>query len=252
MPAHSSHLLQPLDIGCFSPLKRAYSKEIENLIRAHITHITKVEFFETFKAAFFASFSEGNIRSGFQGSGLVPYNPDTVISKLDVKLRTPTPTGPPPVTMDPWISRTPQNPVEATLQSEYIKSRIANHQNSSPTSIYGAIDHIAKSAKSVMHSVALLKDWVTTLEDVNHTLSKRRRGKTTRIQHGGILSLQSGKGILDQGDIDRQLAQEIHMKDDNSKRAKPRERRCGTCSKPGHNARTCQEDEEVFGGYNSD
>jgi hypothetical protein len=24
MPAHSSHLLQPLDVGCFGPLKRAY------------------------------------------------------------------------------------------------------------------------------------------------------------------------------------------------------------------------------------
>ena len=28
MPAHSSHLLQPLDVGCFSPLKRAYSNKI--------------------------------------------------------------------------------------------------------------------------------------------------------------------------------------------------------------------------------
>jgi hypothetical protein len=30
MPPHSSHLLQPLDVGCFSPLKRAYSREIES------------------------------------------------------------------------------------------------------------------------------------------------------------------------------------------------------------------------------
>ena len=28
MPPHSSHILQPLDVGCFAPLKRAYSKEI--------------------------------------------------------------------------------------------------------------------------------------------------------------------------------------------------------------------------------
>ena len=33
MPPHSSHLLQPLDVGCFSPLKRAYSREVESLIR---------------------------------------------------------------------------------------------------------------------------------------------------------------------------------------------------------------------------
>ena len=27
MPPHSSHLLQPLDVGCFGPLKQAYSKQ---------------------------------------------------------------------------------------------------------------------------------------------------------------------------------------------------------------------------------
>ena len=52
MPPHSSHLLQPLDVGCFSPLKRAYSREVEGLIRHYINHITKLEFLPAFKAAF--------------------------------------------------------------------------------------------------------------------------------------------------------------------------------------------------------
>jgi hypothetical protein len=51
MPPHSSHLLQPLYVSCFSPLKRAYSREIEALIRHHINHITKLEFLPAFKAA---------------------------------------------------------------------------------------------------------------------------------------------------------------------------------------------------------
>jgi hypothetical protein len=65
MPVHSSHLLQPLDVGYFGPLKRLYGKEIEDLMRVHISHITKVEFFAAFKNAFMASFSEANIRGGF-------------------------------------------------------------------------------------------------------------------------------------------------------------------------------------------
>ena len=72
MPPHSSHLLQPLDVGCFSPLKRAYSREVESLIRNHINHITKLEFLPAFKAAFDRSFTPANIRSAFQGAGLVP------------------------------------------------------------------------------------------------------------------------------------------------------------------------------------
>ena len=52
MPPHSSHLLQPLDVGCFSPLKRAYSREIESLIRNYINYITKLEFLPAVKAAY--------------------------------------------------------------------------------------------------------------------------------------------------------------------------------------------------------
>ena len=91
MPPHSSHLLQPLDVGCFSPLKRAYSREVESLMRDHINHITKLEFLPAFKAAFDRSFTSTNICSAFRGAGLVPLQPETVLSKLDVQLRTPTP-----------------------------------------------------------------------------------------------------------------------------------------------------------------
>ncbi|KAH7463260.1 hypothetical protein FOMA001_g18047 [Fusarium oxysporum f. sp. matthiolae] len=91
MPPHSSHLLQPLDLGCFGPLKKAYGREIEQLIRRSITHISKTEFFLAFYAAFQATITKENIKRGFKGAGLVPFDPEYVISKLDVQLRTPTP-----------------------------------------------------------------------------------------------------------------------------------------------------------------
>jgi len=52
MPAHSSHLLQPLDVACFSPLKRKYGDEISALARNRIHHINKETFLPAFKAAF--------------------------------------------------------------------------------------------------------------------------------------------------------------------------------------------------------
>jgi hypothetical protein len=36
MPPHSSHLLQPLDVGCFGPLKQAYGRQVEDLMRMYI------------------------------------------------------------------------------------------------------------------------------------------------------------------------------------------------------------------------
>jgi hypothetical protein len=101
LPAHSSHLTQPLDVGCFSVLKRVYSRQIEDFIKAHINHITKVEFVIAFKAAYLQSITIDNAKAGFRGAGLVPFNPKAVISKLDVKLWTPTPTGPPSVDAEP-------------------------------------------------------------------------------------------------------------------------------------------------------
>jgi len=91
MPPHSSHLLQPLDVGCFRPLKQAYGRQVKDSMRSYINHISKLEFLYAFREAFFASITERNIQGGFAGAGLMPYDPERVLSKLDIKLRTPTP-----------------------------------------------------------------------------------------------------------------------------------------------------------------
>jgi len=80
MPPYSSHLLQPLDVSCFGPLKKAYGRQVENLVRSYINHITKLELLPAFKAAFEAAITEQNIRAGFQGSGLVPFSPNNVLT----------------------------------------------------------------------------------------------------------------------------------------------------------------------------
>ncbi|KAF7572324.1 hypothetical protein PtrM4_098240 [Pyrenophora tritici-repentis] len=81
----------PLDVSCFSPLKRAYSREVESLMRNYINHITKLEFLPAFKAAFNRAFTPANICLAFRGAGLVPLQPEAVLLKVDVQLRTPTP-----------------------------------------------------------------------------------------------------------------------------------------------------------------
>jgi hypothetical protein len=88
MLAHFSYIFQPLDVACFSPLKKAYGTQIEKLVRARISHITKEDFLPAFCDAFKKSLTESNIRAGFQGAGLVPLSPDIIIAKLDVKLQT--------------------------------------------------------------------------------------------------------------------------------------------------------------------
>ena len=40
MPTYTSYLLQPLDVGCFSPLKTAYGHEVGELTRQGVFHIS--------------------------------------------------------------------------------------------------------------------------------------------------------------------------------------------------------------------
>ena len=70
-------------------------------MRMHINHVSKLEFLYGFRVAFFASITKRNIQGGFAGAGLVPYNPERVLSKLDVKLRTPTPLNSRAATLQP-------------------------------------------------------------------------------------------------------------------------------------------------------
>jgi hypothetical protein len=240
MPPHSSHLLQPLDVGCFGPLKIAYGRAIEQLIRCSITHVSKTEFFSAFYAAHEAAMTRSNIEGGFRGAGLVPLNPENVISKLDVQLRTPTPVREEISLPDPWVSKTPKTVLEASSQSEYLERRMRRHQSSSPASILEALKSLSKGTKAIMHQNALLKSEVQILRQANETLSKRRRAKRTRLRKGGKMTLDEGRDEMDQRDIDAQVVAESSRSGGRRRLAMPRERRCGSCGKAGHNVRTCQ------------
>ncbi|EAU29721.1 conserved hypothetical protein [Aspergillus terreus NIH2624] len=91
MPAHTSHLLQPLDVGVFGPLKEAYGKLLEDLMAAGNNHIDKEDFLSLYPDAHKQIFTSANICSGFRGAGLKPLDPEHVLSKLTFQLRTPTP-----------------------------------------------------------------------------------------------------------------------------------------------------------------
>ena len=163
MPPHSSHLLQPLDVGCFSPLKRAYSREVESLIRNHINHITKLEFLPAFKAAFQRSFRSSNIRGAFQGSGLVPFKPEAVLSKLSKGLAG-VHTPPEQVLLDvPWESQTPSNVRELEAQSALLREKIRRRVSSTPPSIVDVVQRLTKGAEVMVHQAVLLREEVAAL-----------------------------------------------------------------------------------------
>jgi hypothetical protein len=88
MLSHLSHLLQPLNVACFAPLKRSYSNSILALARNYIYYISKETFLLAFKATYNLTFTKENAYIGFRGARLVLFNLDIVLLKLNIRLRT--------------------------------------------------------------------------------------------------------------------------------------------------------------------
>ena len=75
LPPHTSHVLQPLDLSVFSPLKSAYRKELSNLsLLTDSTPVGKRNFLICYQKAREESLIPRNIRAGWQASGLWPTN----------------------------------------------------------------------------------------------------------------------------------------------------------------------------------
>jgi hypothetical protein len=230
MPPHSSHLLQPLDVGCFGPLKRAYSTELEALVRCRINHITKEDFLPAFKAAYDKAVVKENIVGSFRGAGLVPHDESAVLSKLDVRIRTPTPSSP---DLPRWEPKTPRTCAEVAAQSQHVKQRIQRHQDSSPTSILEGLTSLEKGVTLIAHGALIMQVEIEQLRSANALLSKRKSRKRKVLKGATTISVAQGL------EIGSRLAVAQNVTDNNV--SGPRQRRCGRCRQPGHRIETCKE-----------
>ena len=75
LPPHTSHVLQPLDISIFSPIKTVYRSAIDKYPDAFDSSPAgKMTLLCCYNTARLASLTSKNIRNGFVGSGLWPVN----------------------------------------------------------------------------------------------------------------------------------------------------------------------------------
>lgn len=78
-PAHTTHILQPLDVGVYKSLKTAWQKEIYDYMVAHPTEKpSKYNFYSIFNGAFIKAMSSKNIINSFRGCGIIPLNRDAI------------------------------------------------------------------------------------------------------------------------------------------------------------------------------
>src|SRR5450432_1389733 len=196
MPSHSSHLLQPLDVGCFAVLKRLYGQQVQNLMRNGVSHIDKPDFLEAYYNARKETMSQSNIMVSFAATGVLPYDPERVLAKLNTQLRTPTPPPASELNLGPWALETPHNTAELELQTKAIKDYL-QHAKSPPSPLEAALDQLVKGCAMLMNSAILLTEEVRQLRAVNAKQVKKRAKKRRFIAHGGCLTIQEGRALLE-------------------------------------------------------
>ncbi|KAJ6258217.1 DDE-domain-containing protein [Drechslerella dactyloides] len=82
LPPHSTHYLQPLDVGLFSHYARAYSDAVSSFCRYGGTGIGKREFIDLIAPVRQVAFTEKAITGGWKGAGLLPFDPLYVLNKI--------------------------------------------------------------------------------------------------------------------------------------------------------------------------
>jgi hypothetical protein len=93
LPPHTTHLLQPLDVGVFAPLQQRYTAIVDNQIVKSEGRVVvnKRRFYSFFREAYLATMKSTTIISAWRKAGLYPINVRVVLSQqLDIAPKTPT------------------------------------------------------------------------------------------------------------------------------------------------------------------
>jgi hypothetical protein len=85
LPAHASHILQPLDVGPFSPLSAAYGRSVQNYTPTGFATLDRVLFTKFYTQARQTTLIERSIRAGWKRAGIWPLNKQKLLDDPAVK-----------------------------------------------------------------------------------------------------------------------------------------------------------------------
>jgi hypothetical protein len=166
------HLLQLLDVGCFSVLKRLYRQQIEGLIQNRVNYIDKQDFLEVYYTAYIETINQLNIYSSFAATGVVLYDPERVLTKLNTQLQTPTLPSVTAINQGPWIPETYHNTTQLEFQSKAIKDYIKRRTRSPPSPTDLALNQLVKGCQMAINSAILLAEENRQLQAENERQKK--------------------------------------------------------------------------------
>jgi hypothetical protein len=188
MPPHSSHLLQPADIGVFGPLATYHGQETDRLTSGGVRRITKAEWVQIYFTARQKAFTSKNIASAWRGAGLYPLNRQKVLRHLPISAARPTtPTSIPTPLQLPRLSISPLDKEVLGRGTKAFKSKVSQGLPlSSPSRQYAV--GLAEIAENLATQVSILEKHNKMQEEILNNRKAKLSGKRMAIKGHLVLS----------------------------------------------------------------
>lgn len=194
LPPHTTHMLQPLDVGLFQPLATKYTHNLRNRTGAKLGYkINKPEFIIVYAKSRLEALNESNIASAWRKSGLLPYNPAIVLDPI----RQSRPFTPPDRTLT--ISGVGDETIDLTYtpaQAEQVNSIVAQLRAALATPLIDRLDQLQRGA-----CAAIARADVVALENYELMEAERRKvkqgGRKKGCQRGRVLDRTTLKARTD-------------------------------------------------------
>lgn len=122
LPPHSTHLLQPLDVGLLGPLQHYYCSAIDKAIRQGIHGIYKCNFLPLYLESRQQTYHKDNTQTPFRSCVIIPLNCRIILHKLQQRAKSPYGTNVSEILGEP---ATPQNSGDITLLMRQTNLQIA-------------------------------------------------------------------------------------------------------------------------------
>ena len=203
LPPHCSHLLQPLDVGVYGPMKRYHAQEVDRYSRAGIQRIQRSDWVQLFQKIREKGLSCQNIKSGWKGAGLNPFSPRQVLNNL------PTPLLPPPSTPNTpanpedldlsLLNSSPPNDIELRQANKVFNSALsANNLPTSPVQRYAK--RITHQIESLNAENAILRKELQEHKELLETRKKRKSGKRIKLKGEFVFSTEEVLKIIEEAE----------------------------------------------------
>jgi hypothetical protein len=142
MPPHTWHLLQALDVTCFSPLERAYGHGIQELARQGVYHIDKIDFL--------------TIYTQIGPCLIVAHNRQNSVFTHNNAV---------------WTTETPRTVAQLEQQAQHVRD-LRRHQSQSLTS--QATRQLVKGCQLAMHLATILAEESARLRATSQRQQRKR------------------------------------------------------------------------------